>query len=168
MAQAFLSFVNCPGDKTAEICHMKNKNNQPAPVFCTLSIQIDAAPDKVWAILTDIDNWPSWNEKITRAKLSAGGLAPGVAFDWKVNGMPIHSVLEVVEHRKSLSWVGKTLGASAEHSWQLEVDKNGTRVRVEERMWGWLVGLFKTKMNKDLQADMQHWLAALKKESERL
>lgn len=130
---------------------MKNKNNQPAPLCCTFSIQIDAAPDKVWTILTDIDHWPSWNEKITRAKLSAGGLAPGVAFDWKVNGMPIRSVLKVVEDRKSLSWVGKTLGASAEHSWYLEVDKNGT-----------------LQMNKDLQTDMQRWLAALKKESERL
>jgi hypothetical protein len=165
-ALSYPLLISC-GAKVAEICLMKNNNHQPAPVYCTLSVRINAAPDKIWAILTNVDNWPSWNQRITRAKCPANQSAPGVSFDWKVNGMNIHSVFMVVDYGKCLSWVGKTLGASAEHSWYLEPDKEGTLVRVEERMWGWLIRLFKNKMNKDLRADMRYWLDALKEESER-
>jgi uncharacterized protein YndB with AHSA1/START domain len=31
-------------------------------------ILINASPDKVWAILTDFDNYPSWNPFITSLK----------------------------------------------------------------------------------------------------
>jgi hypothetical protein len=40
-------------------------------------------------------------------------------------------------------------------------------VSVEKSMEGWLVGLFKSKMNRDLANDMQYWLEVLKVESEK-
>jgi len=49
----------------------------------------------------------------------------------------------------------------------LERNDGGTLVKVEESMEGWLIGLFKNKMNKALEKDMQYWLEVLKRESER-
>ena len=142
------------------------KINEKAPVKQAKQIQIQADPEKVWAVLTDIDNWVNWNEKITQAR-TEGKPIKGGRFNWKVNGAKINSTLHTVEPYKVFGWSGTTFGGSAIHNWYLSANREGTLVKVEESMEGWLVGIFKSKMNKDLEKDMQFWLEMLKKESEK-
>jgi uncharacterized protein YndB with AHSA1/START domain len=139
--------------------------NQNAPVVQANEIFINAAPERVWAVLSDINQWPAWNPKITRAALESP-VATGAKFNWKVNGASIHSTLHTVEALSAFGWSGVTFGGSAIHNWYLEPQNGGTRVKVAESMEGWLVGLFKNKMNRDLAADMWFWLEKLKAESE--
>ena len=49
--------------------------NANAPVFQANGIFIQATPERVWAVLTDINQWPTWNSKISKATLEgqAGG-----------------------------------------------------------------------------------------------
>jgi uncharacterized protein YndB with AHSA1/START domain len=141
--------------------------NPQAPVFQTNQILIQATPEQVWAVLTDVNRWPEWNTKITRASLKTTA-SLGSTFDWKVNGARIHSTLHTVQANRLFGWSGTTFGGSAIHNWRLEPTADGgTVVHVEESMQGWLVGLFKQKMNRDLKQDMAAWLEALKRESEK-
>jgi uncharacterized protein YndB with AHSA1/START domain len=135
--------------------------NRNAPVFQANEILIQASPERVWVVLTDINQWPSWNPKISRAAIPSAPMV-GAKFNWKINGASISSILHTVETNRAFGWSGVTFGGSAIHNWYLE-NKNGhTLVRVEESMEGWLVGLFKKKMNADLAFDMAFWLEKLK------
>lgn len=142
------------------------KINPNAPVKQAKQIMIYATHEKVWAVLTDINHWVNWNDRITQAQASQTPRV-GVRFDWKVNGAKIKSVLHSVEINKSFGWSGTTFGGSAIHNWYLSAQNGGTLVNVEESMEGWLVYLFKNKMNKDLEKDIQFWLEMLKKECEK-
>lgn len=140
--------------------------NQNAPVLQNNQILIQATPEKVWAVLAGIDNWVKWNKHISKAQLQGDPVA-GAGFTWKVNGASIRSVLHTSIPGKAFGWSGTTFGGSAIHNWHLQNTDGGTLVKVEESMEGWLVGLFKNKMNSDLERDMQYWLEALKKECEK-
>lgn len=144
---------------------MQLQINQHAPVKQAKQLFIRATPEKVWKVLTDINHWTKWNEKITQAELK-GKLTAGATFRWKVNGAKINSVLHTVTPNQQFGWSGTTFGGSAIHNWYLESKDNGTLIRVEESMQGWLVGLFKNKLNRDLARDMQFWLEKMKSESE--
>ncbi|MDC6350061.1 SRPBCC family protein [Zeaxanthinibacter sp. PT1] len=140
--------------------------NQEAPVVQKNEITINAAPEKVWQVLTKIENWDEWNERIKKPKLQ-GNLQVGSIFTWKTNGSKIHSKIHSITPSKNFGWEGKTFGASAIHNWYLSPTENGTKVRVEESMEGWVINLMKKKMNQILRGDMCFWLEQLKQESEK-
>lgn len=139
--------------------------NQNAPVKQANQILIQATPEAVWKVLTDINHWTAWNEKISKAQINAP-ISKEVQFLWTVNGAKIKSTLHTVEPHKTFGWSGTTFGGSAIHNWYLENQNGATLVKVEESMEGWLVGLFKNKMNKDLANDMWFWLESLKRKCE--
>lgn len=140
--------------------------NQKAPVFQSSEIFIHARPEHIWTLLTDIDRWSEWQPKITRANLT-GHPTVGATFNWKINGASIRSIIQTVEIAQLFGWSGTTFGGSAIHNWYLEPKNGGTVVRVVESMDGWLVRLFKNKMNRDLASDMVFWLEKLKDASTR-
>jgi uncharacterized protein YndB with AHSA1/START domain len=139
--------------------------NQEAPVFQSKAITIDAQPEKVWEVLTEIDKWPSWNSKITKSTINDQP-SVGVSFTWKTNGSKIKSQIHTFDPEKTMGWKGKAFGVKAVHNWYLKPVNNGTRVMVEESMEGWIIALMKKKMNSILEKDMIYWLEQLKIESE--
>ena len=140
--------------------------NQNAPVKCAKQILIDARPELVWNVLTDIVKWPGWNKDISYAMLN-GPLQPGTTFDWKTGGTKIHSTLHTVEPRSYFGWTGKTFGIFAIHNWTLIKESGQTRVTVEESLEGFLASVFKGSFNKVLEKGMQSWLEMLKRECEK-
>lgn len=139
--------------------------NKNAPVTCSKTILIDANSQKVWSVLTQIDNWATWQTDISKPKLN-GELKTGTTFDWKTGGAKIHSTLHTVEPFKNFGWTGKALGAYAIHNWNLTETNGQTEVHVEESMEGFLVGMFKKAFNKNLENQMQNWLDLLKQTCE--
>jgi uncharacterized protein YndB with AHSA1/START domain len=144
---------------------MKSINNN-APVKCSKTILINAKPEKVWAILTNIDHWANWQTDITKPKLN-GQLKPTTTFDWKTGGAKIHSTIQSIDEFKYIGWTGKTFGMLAIHNWKLIALNGQTKVEVEESMEGFLAGLYKKSFNKSLETGMQKWLDLLKIESEK-
>lgn len=140
--------------------------NAQAPVQQAKQILIAASPEKIWSVLTNVNNWVKWNKKITQARME-GPAIKGARFRWTVNGAKINSEFHTVEPFRTLGWSGTTFGGSAIHNWVLEPREDQTLVKVEESMEGWLIALFKTKMNRDLERDMEFWLEKLKLESEK-
>lgn len=137
-----------------------------APVKSSKSIFINAAPEKVWQVLTDVNNWPKWNKDIPKAKVS-GEIKPGTTFDWKTGGAAIHSAIHTADSCQALGWTGKTFGASAIHNWTLVAGNGGTTVKVDESMDGFLSKLFRKSFQKNLENGMLSWLEQLKAECEK-
>jgi uncharacterized membrane protein len=145
---------------------MNTQTNLTAPVKCSKSMLINAPAKKVWAVLTDINNWDKWQPEISKPKLN-GELKEQASFVWKTGGANIHSTLHTVKPYEAIGWTGHTFGLYAIHNWQLAEKESITQVTVDESMQGFLAGLFKKSFNKNLETGMHHWLEALKKECEK-
>ncbi len=87
-------------------------------------------------------------------------------FKWTNNGSKITSKIHTLEKNSKLGWIGKNFAAKAIHNWYLTSTEEGTKVRTEESMEGWLISLMKRKMNRILMDDMTSWLESLKIECE--
>ena len=140
--------------------------NLQAPVTCRKSIQIEANSQKVWSVLTNINEWSNWQTDIHKPTLN-GKLQCDTEFDWKTGGVKIHSTLHIVEPFKNFGWTGKTFGMYAIHNWILTDVNRMTEVVVEESIEGFLAILFKKSFNKKLEKGMQKWLDLLKIECEK-
>ena len=144
---------------------MKSIDNN-APVKCHKTITINAKREIVWKLITDINEWPSWQTDISKSAFS-GELKPETPFRWKSGGATIQSILHTVVPFHQFGWTGSTFGIRAIHNWQLEELNNQTILKVEESMNGLLARIFRKFFNKTLERGMVKWLALLKLESER-
>ncbi len=140
--------------------------NEKAPVKCRKEVTINAPVDKVWRLLTSIDNWPNWNPEVSFAK-SSGPLVPGTTFDWKTGGTKIHSTLHTVNEAIEFGWTGKVMGIFAIHNWTFERKGHFTKVVVEESMEGLMASLLRGSFNKTLEKGMMAWLEAMQQACER-
>jgi uncharacterized protein YndB with AHSA1/START domain len=149
----------------------ENESSMPsiknsAPVKCSKTIRINASIEKVWSVMTDINNWSKWQTDISNPKLN-GELKATSTFDWKTGGAKIHSTLHTVEPYKNFGWTGKTFGMFAIHNWSISQENGQIAVHVDESMEGFLAKLFQKSFNKNLEKGMQNWLELLKKECEK-
>ncbi len=140
--------------------------NEKAPVTAHKSIAIHASAETVWALLTDITQWPNWYADIQQTKLKSP-LVKGARFDWKSGGVTIHSTLHTVIPMRALGWTGTSVGLGAIHNWTLETGDDGVTVYVEESLQGVLAVLFRRTFQKNLEQGMQAWLEALRTAAEK-
>lgn len=135
--------------------------NENAPVKAKESIQIDADPEKVWKILSDINNWDKWNSDIKYAKLN-GELKAGTTFNWNNGGNKIKSTLHTVTPFKEIGWSGKAFGSFAIHNFTLSNVNGKTELLIEESMEGLLMRLFRGFMQNTLEDGINKWLTQIK------
>ena len=140
--------------------------NKEAPVKTYQEITIDAPPQKVYQIMSDIDHWSEWHGDVRDPKLN-GPFQKGSSFDWKSGGLTIHSTLHTGLPGHKIGWSGKAFGAFAIHNWTFTEHNGKTIVSVEESMEGWLVSLLKGTFQKGLESSLQIWLKNLKTQSEK-
>lgn len=92
---------------------------------------VDAAPARVWELLSDVTNLPDWSPELVRmVPLKPGGLRVG---QWylgvnrrKAVVWPSRSVVAVLEPGRTLAW--DTTSSGARWIWELEPEGTGTRV----------------------------------------
>jgi hypothetical protein len=126
------------------------------------SIEIDASAQKVWDVMSDIENWPKWNSDIKSAKLN-GRLYKGTTFTWKAGPGTITSTLEVVNKPSLLGWSGKLFGIKAVHIWRIASKDMKTVVTTEESWDGFLPKIFRNSSKKTLKKAIDNGLVQLKK-----
>lgn len=141
--------------------------NKDAPVLACSEIMIDANPEMVWNVLTDIENWPNWNPDVKNVSLD-GKFEVGSKFQWKSGPGTITSTLQVVYKPKLLVWTGKTLGIKAVHVWKLEPNHNKTVISSEESWEGLIVSILKGRMQKILEESTESGLKYLKTGTEQI
>ena len=140
--------------------------NTHAPVVASGEILIAATPEKIWNIMTSIEQWPLWNPEIKWAELR-GQLIAGTRFIWKSGPGTITSTIQKVEYQRFISWTGSTLGIKAVHTWRLTPQAGGTQVHTQESWEGLVVRLLKGSMQRQLDKAIQSGLRYLKIAAER-
>jgi hypothetical protein len=113
------------------------------------TIDIEAPPERVWSVLTDLNAFSEWNPFIREAR---GDLRPGSELDIRIQPpggrlIRFRPTVIKVDPRRELRWLGRT-GVrgifDGEHVHQLEpVAGDGTRYTQSERFSGifaWFAG----------------------------
>jgi hypothetical protein len=104
---------------------------------------IDASPEKVWQILTDLDSYPEWNPFIREA---SGELREGAKLSLRMRPpggkeMGFKPTVLKAESGRELRWLGR-LGIpgifDGEHWFLLTPEGAGTRLEQGERFTGLL------------------------------
>ncbi|WP_079173524.1 SRPBCC domain-containing protein [Streptomyces monashensis] len=119
------------------------------PVLLTASVEINAAPERVWAVLTDFGAYPQWNPFVTRAEITStdGRLRPGATMRNRMeqDGKASTFTPEVLVARpgRELRWLGRVGPGwlvDAEHRFVIERTGPGTvRLTQSESFTGTLV-----------------------------
>jgi hypothetical protein len=111
-------------------------------------IEIDAPPERVWAVVTDLAAYPEWNPFIRRI---SGDLQVGAKLEVRIEppggrAATFKPTVLAVEANRELRWLGRLLLPrvfDGEHSHRIEqLDGGRSRFIESERFSGLLVGLF--------------------------
>lgn len=136
-----------------------------APVKARHSIAINADIEKIWQLLTEIENWPAWNSSISRAILD-GPVAPSTTFRWKSGPSKMTCKIHTCSKDKVFGWTGSFLGIGAVHNWHLSQQRGSVVVTTEESMEGILANLLPGMLQKQLDSGLKQWLSELKTTAE--
>ncbi|MEU9082024.1 SRPBCC family protein [Streptomyces sp. NPDC048357] len=139
--------------------------DETAPAIVRLSTVIDAPLERIWALHTDIDAWPSWNAHVDQAELD-GPLLPGHSFSWKTHGLDITSTIREIVPGERLVWGGPANGIEGVHVWTFEQTGSQVTVRTEESWSGAPVDAAPAELGQALHDSLTAWLAALKARAE--
>jgi uncharacterized protein YndB with AHSA1/START domain len=140
--------------------------NERAPVVGRSEIEIAAAAEAVWEVLTSFERWPSWLRDVKSMSVE-GPIAAGTVFRWKAGPGTITSTIQRVERPRLIAWTGRTFGIKAIHFWHFEVRDGGTFVRTEESYEGLVAHLLRGSLQKTLDRALDDGLYDLKAEVER-
>ena len=133
------------------------------------TIQIDAPPEAVWAVLTDLARYPEWNPLFREA---SGEVAVGSRITLRsvhpANGrlMTVRPKITVADPGVELTWTSSLPGIiSGEHRFTLTPAGGGTRLEQSEAFHG-LLAAFPLKTFTRAEASFQGLNEALKKRAE--
>lgn len=144
----------------------------PMPIThaVTTTIDIAAAPQSVYAVLTDVEAYDQWNPFIVEA---AGTVAPGERLRLRMapaqgRAMTFKPKVLVAEPARELRWLG-SLGVrgifDGEHSFTLTPTTTGTRLTQSETFRGVLVPFLGSLIERT-EGDFDRLNAALKRRAE--
>ena len=134
-------------------------------------IDIEAPPETVWSILTDLDAYEQWNPFITS---SSGTVAVGERLVNRLEppggrAMTFKPTVTVVEPERTFEWLGR-LGLpgifDGRHRFELERTSTGTRLTHREHFSGALVRLMKKSLDTQTAAGFEEMNNALKSRAE--
>ncbi|WP_394750809.1 SRPBCC family protein [Spongiimicrobium salis] len=112
------------------------------------SIVINAIPEKIWAILSDFEQYPSWNPFITaiQGKMGVGHRLVVAIVPPGGKKMIFKPKIQILEKHRKLQWLGHFLFKGlfdGSHSFQLIDQGNGTTLfQQNETFRGLLVRFF--------------------------
>jgi uncharacterized protein YndB with AHSA1/START domain len=107
------------------------------------TIEVDADPQRVWEVLTDVEAWPEWTPSMTNVEVvSPRPLGPGsrVAIKQPRLSRAEMTVEEYVEGR-SFAWSSEMKGLRTIADHRVEPTSAGSRVTLVLRQSGPLAGL---------------------------
>lgn len=139
-----------------------------APVVVVDDREVAGPPERVWRILTRVEEWPRWHRGITFALLR-GELEVGTVLHWRADGMRILSRVAEVDPGRRVGWTVKTLGARGYQLWQLEPagpEGGRTRVCLQESWEGFVAGLLRRTLRRTLERSRAEWFDQLERRSE--
>jgi carbon monoxide dehydrogenase subunit G len=132
-----------------------------------ISVEIAAPPDRVWAVLSDIEKWPEWTPSITSIeRLDGGPLRVGVRA--RIRQPKLAPALWTVSaaDNRSFTWVTRAPGITVTASHVVEAVGTGSRVTLALKfagLFGGLIGRLTRRLN---ERYLGYEAAGLKRRSE--
>jgi hypothetical protein len=137
--------------------------DEEAALVSAASIQIEAPLEAVWAVIIAFRDWRTWAPGVEMPDLAE--IAPDISFKWRLNGVAILSTIGVVDPGRELNWTGSFLWFRAVERYVLEPSgPTRTQITLAESLAGALLPMFYSA--RQLQANHERWLAALKRRVE--
>jgi len=135
-------------------------------------IEINAATERVWSVLTDFARYPEWNPFIRSIQ---GELVRGARLEVRIQpsgakGMTFRPAVLTADAGRELCWLGHFLFPrifDGEHRFVIEPIATGrVRFRQIERFSGILVPFFKGSLDRDTKRGFDEMNLALKARAE--
>ena len=136
-------------------------------------IDIDATPQVVWQVLTDLDTYEEWNPFITSA---AGKAEVGEQLVNRIeppggSAMTFKPKVTVAEPAETFEWLGK-LGLTGvfdgRHRFEIEATSTGSKLKQSELFDGVLVRFMRKSLDTKTKAGFESMNVALKSRAEAL
>jgi uncharacterized protein YndB with AHSA1/START domain len=140
--------------------------NRDGPATAQGELQIAADPQTVFAVISAIDQWPSWNPDVKSVQLQ-GPVQRDTVFRWRSGPSTLTSTLQVVDPPREIAWTGTTMGIKAVHVFRFQAKDGGTLARSEESWEGLIASLLKGYSRRTLDKGIRSVLSHLKAEAER-
>ena len=143
----------------------QGKTDPAAPRQSTQQISINAPPDKIWALLTNVQAWPSWDSSIPSTS-TPPDVQDGTLFSYNTDGMSIHAAIREFVPDTALAWTGDVLNYHAIQTWTLAPQPDGTTlVTTSESAGGFMISYFFSQP--ELDQSIHFWLLNLKTAAEK-
>jgi hypothetical protein len=136
-------------------------------------ILINATPEKVWAILTNFEQYPNWNPfiKYIKGEVKVGNKIIARIEPPEAKGMTFKPRVLVFEPIKEFRWIGHLLFAGlfdGEHKFELIDNKNGTTTFKQSEVFkGILVTFFKKQLDNNTKKGFEAMNLKLKELAEK-
>jgi len=133
-------------------------------------IHINSPPERVWAVLADVERWPEWTESMKKVDLLDGGpLATGSRARLRIRGSlatPAWTVTSF-EPTRSFTWSARIMpGVTSHADHELTPAEGGTDVTLRVRMEGPLAGIAAVMLARVSRENMRMEAEGLKRASE--
>lgn len=117
----------------------------------SVSVEIQAPPERVWAVMTDIDRWPEWTPTVTSLqRLDRGPLAVGSRARIRQPKLrpAVWQVTELAEGQ-SFTWITRSPGVQVTARHWVEIYESGSRATLSLEFSG-LVGPLVARLTRSL------------------
>ncbi|HVJ95366.1 MAG TPA: SRPBCC family protein [Acidimicrobiia bacterium] len=106
------------------------------------TVAIDAKPEKVWAILYDVERWPEWTQSMSKVEVLDQPLAVGSRVKIKQPKlMAATMTVFSLEEDRSFSWRAKSPGLHTEAHHDISSSESGTSVTLRFELTGAFAGV---------------------------
>lgn len=131
---------------------------------------VDAPPDVVWEVISDIEGWPNWTTTARSAKrLEDGPLRTGASAKMKIVGAGAAGVWKVtsVHEGREFVWENRAGGVYSVAGHTIEPEGSGSKVRLWIEQSGLMATLIGWYIRRVSNRNLDIESAGLKRESER-
>jgi uncharacterized protein YndB with AHSA1/START domain len=133
-------------------------------------VHIDAAPERVWSVMTDVERWPVWTPSVRRVeRLEAEAFGVGSRARLWLNGAAGGStwVVTAYERPRSFTWRSRVMpGVVSVADHEITPDEGGCSVMLRVTFSGPLAGVAGLVLASVSRRNMEMEAEGLKRESE--
>ncbi len=113
-------------DKPGSLVLAKPKKAaRPTTESISSSLILPATPEAIWPLLSKVEDWGAWNEKVTKVE-PGSGLSPGAKIEWQYDEKDVTSTVVSVKEREELSFKPAGSAKKATLKWLLQPRGDGT------------------------------------------
>ena len=137
------------------------------------TVTVARLPERDWAVIEDVANWPKWNPITPSAQwLTEGqwrrGARLAIMLRLRHKRRRIRPEVAAIIPNRRVTWISHSFGVKSTQTFTFEPEGSETRVTTTETLSGPLLFLYRLLVPPALvQAMLAQWLEALKAEAQR-